>query len=154
MNSETPWMDWLNKHIGEHEVKGSQDNPFIMSLYKYGNYPVQHDEVPWCACAANAALIVSGYKGTHSASASSFDHCGIPCEPKYGAMIRIRHASGHGHITFFVKWVDEQNKIAECLGGNQADSIKISTYNLSGNIHGHDQIAACRWPELEPLKVA
>lgn len=139
-------MDWLTQHIGEHEVKGDSDNLFIISLYKYGGLINQHENTPWCACCANAALVISGFKGTGSPAAKSFENYGTPCDFIYGSILPIHMPDGSMHVSFFAGWLDEKNKIAKCLGGNQADSLKISTFNLSGNDKGHAQVNSPRWP--------
>lgn len=149
VESETPWMDWMSKHEGEKEISGSKDNPFIMSLYKYGNYPEQHDEVPWCAVCANAALRINGYKGTNRADAKSFDTCGDKSELKFGAIVTIRHKEGGRHVAFFSRWVDESSGLIELFGGNQSNALKKSTFNVSGNKKGKDEIVAVRWPQKE-----
>lgn len=144
--NETPWMLWLLRYEGQHELAGDQDNPFIMSLYKYGHYQATHDEVPWCACCANAALEINGFIGTGRADALSFATCGDASELKYGAIIVIQHPKGGHHVTFFSKWVDQSKGLIELLGGNQSDALKKSVFNVSGNKLGHDEIIATRWP--------
>lgn len=144
--SATPWMDWIAKHEGEHEVSGSKDNAFIMSLYKYANYPTEHDEVPWCAALVNAALKLNGYKGSNSAAAKSFDNYGTPCELKFGAIVTIRHHSGGRHVTFFYGWENEAQHKAICFGGNQSNALRKTVYDLSGNRYGNDEVVASRWP--------
>lgn len=143
---KTPWMDWLILHNGEKEIPGGKDNPFIMDLYQYGNYPRQHDEVPWCAVCANAALMKTGYKGTGSAAAKSFKQLGIVCELRYGAIVVIRHPDGNHHIAFFEGWKDESSNLIKLRGGNQSNALKVSTFNVSGNSNGCDEIVAIRWP--------
>lgn len=142
---ETPWMDWMKQHDGEREIAGKEDNPFIMDLYQYGSYPNEHDEVPWCACCANAALIKTGYIGTKRADAISFKKCGDPTDIKYGAIIVIEHPDGNHHVTFFDHWVDESRKLMACRGGNQSNALKVSTFNVSGG--KHDKVIAVRWPK-------
>lgn len=134
---DAPWMEWIKPHIGEKEIYGSKDNPFIMDLYPDGNYPQQHDEVPWCACLANAALKRTGFKGTNSAAAKSFDGYGTKCELKYGAVVTLRHKSGGRHVTFFVRLDSNGNMV--CLGGNQGNALKESTFPRS-------ELVWCGWP--------
>ena len=140
----TPWMDLLKNNIGASEVPGARANALIVSMFKYTSYKTDSDETPWCAACVNWALRVTGYKGTNSAAAKSFDDYGTACEPKYGAVITIRHPGGGRHVTFFDHWVDEAGKIAACLGGNQSNKLKISNYNLSGG--EHSALVASRWP--------
>lgn len=144
-SSELPWMAWLKEHDGEHEILGKDDNPFIMDLYQYGSYPKEHDEVPWCACCANAALIKNGYIGTKRADAISFKKCGDPTDIKYGAIVVIEHPDGNHHVTFFDHWVDESRKLMACRGGNQSNALKVSTFNVSGG--KYDKVIAVRWPK-------
>ncbi len=115
-------------------------------MFKYTSYKTNSDETPWCAACANWALQTTGYAGTNSAAAKSFDHYGTPCAPVYGCVLTVRHPGGGRHVTFFDHWVDEKKRIAACLGGNQSNQLKISIYNFSGNKAGHDEIVATRWP--------
>jgi uncharacterized protein (TIGR02594 family) len=148
LSVETPWMDWMHKHLGWNEANNDKQ---LAEFWKYTTYTagqkahtVRGRAFAWCAMTVNAALFESGYVGNRNPAAISFASYGTHCEPKYGAIIVIEHPSGSHHVTFFNKWVDESKKICECLGGNQSDSIKISLYNLSGQ--GHDKMVACRWP--------
>lgn len=138
----TPWMDWALAHEGEKEVAGSEDNPFIMSLYKYGNYKASHDETPWCAVCVCAALELSGYKDSNRADAISYKKYGEACEEKYGAIIVLEHPNGKHHVTFFLRRIDKDH--IECLGGNQSNTLRRSVYNVTGG--KHDKVIACRWP--------
>lgn len=101
----------------------------------------------WCSLFADWAMVQAGLKGTGSAGAASWRTWGKSCPYWFGAALGIRHASGGGHITFFLYWVDEQNSLAACFGGNQGDKVCISVYNLSGNHNGHDEVInGPRWP--------
>ncbi len=146
-SSITPWMDVLKKYVGLKEVAGRMANKTIVGFFKFTSYHTTSDETPWCAAGLNACLHEAGYKGTNSAGAASFDHYGIPLlEPSYGAIIRIQHVGGGHHVTTFSRWIDKSKHIGEFLGCNQSNMVKYSIYNVSGNAHGHDQIAAIRWP--------
>ncbi len=133
----TPWMDWMHSHLGEHEVSGKADNPFIMSLYKYGNYPTEHDEVPWCAVCVCAALELSGYKDTNRADAKSYDNYGTACELKRGAVVTLKHPGGGRHVGFCEDPGDA--KTFKMLGGNQSNALNVKAWNKS-------EIVAVRWP--------
>lgn len=142
-----PWMKWLQDHNGWGE---SNKNSALAKFARYCHLKwltVIGRAHAWCAVMANAALIESGFKGTENAGAVSFRTLGTPCSFSFGAALPITHASEQHHITFFVSWADEAKKLAYCFGGNQADTTKISVYDVSGNAHGHDQvIPSPRWP--------
>jgi uncharacterized protein (TIGR02594 family) len=133
------WMQWLTKHIGEHEITGTNhNNPFIVSLFKHTTYFTSNDETPWCAACACAALEENGYMSPHRADAISFSKAGSPCELKPGCIVVIRHPSGGHHVTFCDSIVDEHYFVG--LGGNQSDCLKKSTYKRS-------EVIATRWPD-------
>lgn len=136
-DSETPWMDWMAPHLGAKEISGRKHNPFIVGLFAYTTYDTTKDETPWCAALVNAALIKTGFKGTRSAAAASFDKYGTKCPLKYGAVVTLRHKNGGRHVTFFVK-LDPKGRMV-CRGGNQGNALKDSTYARS-------ELVASRWP--------
>jgi uncharacterized protein (TIGR02594 family) len=146
-----PWFDGelgIKKQVGKvKEIAGRAANSVIVAMFKYTTYKTNSDETPWCAACVNSFLNTNGYKGTNSAAAISFAKYGI--ELAYaipGCVLVMRHPSGGNHVTFFSKWIDESKHIAECIGGNQSNSIKASIFNLSGNRAGHDQVVAYKWP--------
>lgn len=96
----------------------------------------------WCG-------IMEGLKLPHprSGRASSWQNWGEPCGFVFGAFLPLRHASGGNHICVFLWWIDQRNKIAACLGGNQGNRVSIAAYDLSGNDRGKESvISGPRWP--------
>jgi hypothetical protein len=146
-DSATPWMDWMARHEGMNEA---HDDKALSVFWKYTNCPDYKTVVgvdhAWCAMTVNAALIESGYLATYDAAAASFATYGTACEPKFGAIIVVRHVSGAHHVAFFHSWLDEFDRLAVLFGGNQSNALQKSAFNLSGNSRGHDEIMACRWP--------
>ena len=149
VKSATPWMDWMNKYIGNTENDPTFDK-FMSQFWKLCglNYTtIKGMAHAWCALTIEAAFNSCGIKGSGRADAVSYEHWGFPCGWIYGAVIPMRHVGGSHNVTFFVKWADETNKIATCLGGNQGDALKLSNFNLSGNASGHDEcVSGPRWP--------
>lgn len=148
-DSETPWMDWLERNKGEKEIPGTKANPFIIDLFRYTslkNHPLATtDETAWCAAMACAALEKNGYASPRSASAATFDTYGTESDLKYGAILTFRRTGGSGrHVTFYVG-TDSQGRL-KCLGGNQQDSLKESAYDRS-------DLIAVRWPVKMPTKM-
>lgn len=136
----SPWMDWMRSHLGEHEVAGSGNNPFIVALFKHTTYKTNQDSTPWCAAAVSTALEETGYLSTRSAAALSYKNYGEACSLKPGCILVFGFQNGLHHVSFLDHWVGEHQIAA--LGGNQADSIKISTY-------AKRDILASRWPVLK-----
>jgi len=141
-NSEYPWMDWMERNIGQHEVTGAGANPFITDLFRYTSLKNSElattDETAWCAACVNAALIKNGYKGTNSAAADSFDDYGQRLEkPEYGCVITLRHANGARHVCFFVGFTAMGRIIG--LGGNQGNELCKKNYPFL-------ELISARWP--------
>ena len=136
-SGETPWMDWVEKHMGQKEIPGKKHNPFIVELFSYTSYDADADEVPWCAALINAALVKTGFKGTRSAAAASFDKYGTKCELKYGCIVTLRHKTGGRHVAFYAGKNSKGQDIFR--GGNQSNALKDSVYPTS-------TIVASRWP--------
>ncbi len=134
---ETPWMDWMLRNVGQHEVAGPRANPFIVDLFSYTTLhdtPYAFtDETPWCAACVCAALEKNGYKSPRSAAVSGFNNYGVIMGgPKYGAILNLGY-----HVTFFSGLFED--KYYKCLGGNQADSIKESVFKIS-------DVKSIHWP--------
>lgn len=106
----------------------------------------------WCGLACEIALRSGGLKGPKgSAAAASWSNFGEECDYICGAFLPIKHAKGGRHICVFLYWVDFNKRLAACIGGNQGNAYKISTYNLSGNSKGHESvIGGPRWPKGYP----
>lgn len=145
--SQAPWMDFMLARLGWTEFDHDKE------LSKYWHYSgmsytsVIGAEHAWCIMIGNAAYEVSGFKGSGRPDAASGAHIGTDSDYVYGAGLAIRHANGKHHWTYFHHWVDQANRIAACLGGNQGNAINISNFNLSGNAHGHDEVMGFpRWP--------
>lgn len=142
-----PWFKWFSDRLGWTEFDHDKE---LSKGWKYCGLDyttVIGSSHAWCAMALNTALIESGYKGTGSAAASSFEKYGTPCDWIQGAIVPIRHVGGSHHVTLFHHWVIKENRVAACLGGNQQNSISIAHYNLSGNSSGHEECSnGPKWP--------
>lgn len=138
--SLTPWLDLAKKYLGQHEILGSKDNQFILDCFKHTSYHAGHDEAPWCAAFVCRVLDESGYESTHNAGAISFEHFGIPCELKPGAICVFNwDGKGERHVTICDHIVDKN--YAVFIGGNQSDMVKFSVYPIN-------KIESIRWPKV------
>lgn len=148
-----PWVAYLLSRLGwteyDHDKEIAKDWPKVGLDYK----TVIGTSYAWCGLAAYMSLYVNGLRGPKGAAASRNwrQGWGEVCGYISGAFLPIRHANGSGHICVFLYWVDEAKKLAACLGGNQSNGYRISTFNLSGNKAGKDEvIGGPRWPLSYP----
>lgn len=136
-SGETPWLDFLEAHIGEHEIQGSSANPFIVALFKHTSYDTTSDETAWCAATICTALEVNNYKSPHSAAAMSFATYGTACELKPGAILVFKWSGGDHHVTCLDHVIN--SSLIACIGGNQSNELRITNYDPK-------YLIAIRWP--------
>lgn len=140
-SEEPPQFKALLSQLGMKEtLPDGSVNPMVTTMFTYTSYKTKKNEA-WCAAAQNWALGTTGFKRTNSAAAKSFATYGTPCEFKKGAIITIQHPAGNHHVTQFSHWVNEDKKIASCLGGNQSNSMRYSNYDFN-----KEKVLGCRWP--------
>lgn len=116
--------------LGVHETPGPEATARIMEYEKHTNRGYTgSDEEHWCAKFANFVCDESGFAGTNSAAAASFETWGVELDkPIKGCLVVWPH-----HVTF-CDHPDISNGIVRCLGGNQSDSVKISRYQVEGAV--------------------
>lgn len=144
------WMELALAEQGQAEVAGAgKDNPRILEYHQATALRASSDETPWCSSFVNWVMRQSGHTGTQNALASSWLAWGEKlAEPRYGAIAIIRSKSAAGnaatgsstgyHVGFLVEQTDKALRI---LGGNQSDSVKVSSFSLEKyTLEGY------RWP--------
>lgn len=136
------WLTQLLSVLGQKEIVNGKVNPLVTEMFSYTSYKTKKNE-PWCAAGICWALAKTGFANPATAAAVGFKNYGVPSEYKKGAIIVMQHKSGGHHVTIFDHWVDEKNKLASCLGCNQADSVKYSTYDFKV-----EKILGVRWPVI------
>lgn len=122
------WISIAEGEIGQKEIKGAKHNKRVLEYHsttgKFGT-----DEVPWCASFANWVMGKAGKGGTGSALAMSFKNYGKKLKkPAYGSLAVFSYGGGKGHVGFVV---GKQGSRLLVLGGNQSDSVKISSFSTS-----------------------
>ena len=141
--SEPKWLELAKGELGTKETAGSNDNPSVMKYYADAGFPgIDHDEVPWCAAFTNAMLKRSGFVGTRSLAARSFEKYGSKLDgPKVGCIAVFPRGgnSWEGHVGIVAEVGSTHVQI---LGGNQKNSVCYSSYPISKAI-------AWRWPTLK-----
>lgn len=143
------WLVIASKELGIHEIRGGESKR-ILEYHATTSLAAKEDEIPWCSSFVNWCMKKAGFLGTGSAAAKSWLKWGVAlAEPKEGAICVIRQkkfgddavtgsATGY-HVGFFLGIEDGRLRM---LGGNQSDSVKISTFGLSSyTIEGY------RWPK-------
>ncbi len=143
------WLEIAEKEIGQHEIRGGE-NPRVIAYHSTTTLGAKEDEIPWCSSFVNWCMEQAGLKGTGSAAAKSWLEWGEELEtPKIGCVCvihtRIKNdgttgsASGY-HVGF---WIEQKNGRVTLLGGNQSDSVKLSTFALASY-----EVVSLRWPKL------
>lgn len=138
--------------IGVKEIKGPKDDPEIVAMFQATGYHAPDDETPWCGAFVAHCLRIAGvdYASVYAVAAGARNWASygtdVESNPSIGAIIGLGNpATGKvTHVTFFAGWVDKKAGLFRGLGGNQGDSVKISTYRK-------ENIMFARWPKGEKL---
>ena len=133
-NSTLEYINIAKGETGTVEWHGEADNPEVMKYHHSVATWFEDDETPWCASYVNWVMEEAGYTTVNSARALDWLKFGQESEPVFGAIsVKTRYnkegqAVG-GHVAFLVA---EDKDYYYMLGGNQADSVKISKYRKQG----------------------
>lgn len=147
-NDEPLWLKIARREIGQREVVGSSHNmriiEYLQSCEKLDASAQKKDETAWCSAFVNWVMEQSGIQGTDSAWALDWRGWGnAKNTPKLGAIAVFSRDAG-GHVGFLIE--DKGTKI-RLLGGNQSNSVKISTYPKDGTLGGmRYKFKGYRWP--------
>lgn len=124
------WMNIAYGEQGTKEVKGQADNPKIVQYFAdVGHSWVKDDETAWCAAFVGSCLERAGLASTKALNARSYLKWGKAITtPVVGCVVVFKrnNSSWQGHVAFFVK---EENGRIFVLGGNQGNTVKISSYS-------------------------
>ncbi|GAM61380.1 cell wall-associated hydrolases [Vibrio ishigakensis] len=125
---------WYQAALGEmesgvSEVPGADaHNPRILEYHQTTTLGASDDETAWCSSFVNWCVEQSGLTGTRSAAARSWLTWGSALQTPVEGCILILKRGKHpwqGHVGFYV---GEKNGAILVLGGNQSDSVNISSY--------------------------
>ena len=136
--SEYPWISNARAKIGLREIKGAQNEPLILQMWKLiKRGGIKNDEVPWCAAFVGACLEEAGIVSSRFESALSYKSWGMRIDkPIYGCIVVFERAGG-GHVGFVVG--EDSAGHLMVLGGNQSDMVSIRAFDKS-------RVVAYRWP--------
>lgn len=120
--------------IGTYEVVGSNHNLKILNYFhSLGHKEITSDETPWCAAFIGYHLEKNGVTSTKALNARSYETFGTAValkDAKPGDICVFKRGSSSwmGHVTFFLKY---SNSVLYCIGGNQSDSVRVSSYSVN-----------------------
>lgn len=135
MPENMPQLDWMEiarKELGVKEIKGDhQHNERILAYHQATSLKATSDEVPWCAAFVSWVLERSGIPSMRSARARDYEHFGDTVSKRQNAIVvlwRGNPNSSTGHVGFYVGDDPKRKDHILVLGGNQSDSVNISSY--------------------------
>jgi len=140
-----PWLTVMRSITGMTEAPGSADNPHIMHMADTigRKYPEQKayadlytgDDIAWCGLTVAYCMAMSNIEPVFgktdterwmwAQSWADWDQSTHLTKPKLGCVV-VQSRDGGGHVTLFERW--EGSKLI-CLGGNQSDMVKESSYD-------------------------
>lgn len=150
---KTQLIEFALKNYGVHEMPGAGNNPKVIQFFAdSGNSWVNNDtDNAWCAAFMGAAAKACGLPITGSLLARSWLKAGAETKtPEVGDVAvfwRDSMASGHGHVSFFIR-EDEDGQNIWVLGGNQNDEVNCMKYSKS-RLMGYRDITK-PWAKPEP----
>jgi len=142
---------------GLQEEPGDADNPKILGMRNYiaNKYPdmanycdeYQHDSTPWCGLCAAFCMAVADIRPVFGPTDTDrwmwaqawyyWEQWGNRLSRPTPGCVVVMEREGGGHVTFCEEDLGDSVK---CRGGNQSDSVNVSTYSK-------DQIIGYLWPK-------
>lgn len=138
------WVTAARTKIGEREIPGTKNNPWIVSNWqRLGAKWFNDDETPWCGNFAAWALDAAGRPYPKEfPRAASFSTYGTACAAQVGA-IGVKSRVGGNHV-FFIVGQTPDKMYYKALGGNQGDMVSIMDILKTS-------VDAIRWPAGAPI---
>lgn len=143
-----PWIVYARSKLGEREIPGAADNPFIDECLKLAGLPpgMQHDETAWCGAFAGRCMREAGITPPHGyAAARHWLHWGTPLKTPVEGCIAVfwrgDPKGSHGHVAMVVGV--GPGPALQMLGGNQGNAVRVKAYPLS-------RLLGLRWPPGVP----
>jgi uncharacterized protein (TIGR02594 family) len=143
-------IEVAKKFIGVKEIPGVNHNGKIVDMLRLDDISQATDETPWCSAFVNYVCWLQGLERSKSLSARSWLKIGREIDIESAApgnvIVVLKRGVGNqpgkevlqapGHVGFFNGLTDLRKRIS-VLGGNQSDSVKISSFPL-------DLLLSCR----------
>lgn len=149
--TETSAYEIAQRFVGIREIPGSEHNPQILAMLGLHNDWPEDDETPWCSAFAAYPFWLLGLEHSKSLRARSWlghgETIGLnDAEPGFDVVILSRGPrpqpgpdviEAPGHVALYVRHDGDQ---VHLLGGNQADTVNISAYDI-GRVLGVRRMA-------------
>lgn len=136
-------FDLAMRFVGVKEVSGALHNPQILAMLQLDASWPKEDEVPWCSAFVNYICWMLRLPRSKDLSARSWLDVGRPVAGKelkvgFDIIVLGREGAGPtaGHVGFYAgmdNYSVNANQI-HLLGGNQNDSVNVSTFPTSSII--------------------
>ncbi len=134
-------FDIAQRFVGQTEIAGEIANPHILAMLKLDNNWPDGDEVPWCSAFVNYVTWLLRLPRSKSLLARSWlnvgKEIGLPNAKAGFDIVVLQRGSGEqpgqenttapGHVGFYA---GQAGDFVQLLGGNQADSVKVSSYAI------------------------
>ena len=122
-----PWMAIAQTEL-DNGVRETRSNPRIEEYFATTTFGPHPDSEPWCSAFVNFCVTQGGVEGTNSALALSWLDWGEEAGGFVPGCVVVlsRGTPGQGHVGFFVR--QDADGSIQLLGGNQHDSVNISTF--------------------------
>lgn len=122
-------LDMLS-HYGLSEIDGPSNNPHIIEFFHDIGYEwVKDENVAWCSASLNYFAKQNGYERSGKLDARSWLKVGeTVTEPQVGDVVvfwRNKPDGWEGHVALYI---NSNDKLIWCLGGNQGNSLSVSAY--------------------------
>lgn len=131
-----PWVDIAYEELKKYGKYIEEQEPLASKVREYhkvgGNNSSYDSSVPWCASFVNWCLNKSNFKNWKSASslaALKSKEMKIVNEELFGGILVLSKPNNiNGHVGFIVGQTPDLKSYV-CLGGNQSNKIKLSTFS-------------------------
>jgi uncharacterized protein (TIGR02594 family) len=136
---EPHWIEIARSLIGQREIPGSKNNPWIAGGWaRLKASWFNDDETPWCGFFVAWCLDQAGLAYPKEfPRALSYADFGTASVPQLGA-IGVKTRKGGGHV-FFIVGETPDKAFFKALGGNQSDMVCIMDIRKA-------DVDAIRWP--------
>lgn len=144
------WLSHARGELGTKEFAGTPDNPRIIKYWNdagLASVADGQDEVPWCAAFVGAMLKRANVPGSGKANARSYEAWGRRLNsPVLGCVVVFSRppTAWQGHVAFYLG-TDKVNRRVQVIGGNQSDSVSITSFSF-------DRVVAYRWPASQLIQ--
>lgn len=121
-------LDLARSHLGETEIQGARDNPFIVQCFADVGSKVRDDDTAWCAAFGGAMLKAAGcaYLPEVLEARKYLNYGHAIDEPEEGCIVifwRVSPSSWEGHFAIVESWTTTTLTI---IGGNQGATGAVS----------------------------